>query len=310
MTALHATGRRGGWPLTMFLLPDGRPFHGGTYLPPLDRDGRLGFASLLDRVALAWRERRPEVEAQAGNLANILAREFGEQPAAAPLAGALDAAFAQLVREHDAEHGGFGGAPKFPQPERIGLLLRHAHRHGCRSVTIDFTATTTRDHPKVPRGRRGRRLRATVAGIPTARFRDRLVQMAANAGLWVIAVDPAYTSKWGRTLVAQLDLQTPDHAAVSVHDGAAVMIGRRGLGHDRVPVSRTPGPSPADDGRATADTHGPRSRRPRPRATGREPPIVKRRRRGTRNPDVARSRQHRSGGTPPASATADADRHR
>ena len=139
MTALHATGRRGGWPLTMFLLPDGRPFHGGTYLPPADQDGRIGLASLLDRVALAWRDRRPDVEAQAGTLAGALASEFGAQPEAAPLAGVLDAAFAQLVREHDATHGGFGHAPKFPQAERIGVLLRHAHRHaesGAREIAL------------------------------------------------------------------------------------------------------------------------------------------------------------------------------
>lgn len=183
----------------------------------------------------------------------------------------------------------------------VTRILRHALNHGCRSVTIEnlnFTAVVSRDAATAPRGRRGRRLRATVAGIPTGRFRHRLTQMAANLGLWVIAVDPAYTSRWGRQIVGQLDVQTPDHVAVSVHDGAAVMIGRRGLGHDHVPVPRTPGPPPADDGRATADTHRARPREPRQHATDQEPAIVTRqRRRGTQTTDVARSRQHRSGGT-------------
>ena len=84
----------------------------------------------------------------------------------------------------------------------VTRILRAARAAGCASVTIenlDFAAAVSRDNPSIPRGRRGRLLRGTVARIPTGRFRDRLVQMAANTGMWVVAVDPAYTSKLGRS---------------------------------------------------------------------------------------------------------------
>ena len=88
----------------------------------------------------------------------------------------------------------------------VTRILRAAHAAGCASVTIEdlnFGAAVSRDNPNVPRGRRGRQLRHTVAGIPTARLRDRLTQMAANVGMWVVAVDPAYnTSQWGRETAA------------------------------------------------------------------------------------------------------------
>jgi hypothetical protein len=82
------------------------------------------------------------------------------------------------------------------------------------------------------RGQRGKRWRRSVAGLPTARFRDRLLQICRNAGIWVVAVDPAYTSKWGEAnWRAPLDKQTKASITVSRHQAAAVVIGRRSLGH-------------------------------------------------------------------------------
>jgi hypothetical protein len=139
----------------------------------------------------------------------------------------------------------------------VSRLIHTARRSGCTSITIEnlnFTSAVSRDNDSHPRGKRGRRLRRTVAGIPTARFRDRLAQMAANAGLWVVAVDPACTSRWARPKVPQLNLQTPDSTDVTVHDGAAVMVGRRGYGHDLTRTGRVPGAPPADG--ASADPPG------------------------------------------------------
>jgi len=119
----------------------------------------------------------------------------------------------------------------------ISELTRLARQHGCRAVVIedlDFAGAREqgreRHGSRPSRGRRGRGFRRLVSGIPTGRFRDRLTQMAANAGLAVIAVDPAYTSRWGRE-----HWLTPSHNQASPiytgHHAAAVVIGRRALSH-------------------------------------------------------------------------------
>jgi IS605 OrfB family transposase len=97
---------------------------------------------------------------------------------------------------------------------------------------LDFADARHTGRETMGRGKRGRRFRRTVAGIPTRAFRDLLVGMAANAGLWVVAVDPAYTSVWGgRYWQAPLNEQTKVPVMVSRHHAAAVVIGRRGLGY-------------------------------------------------------------------------------
>jgi IS605 OrfB family transposase len=119
----------------------------------------------------------------------------------------------------------------------ISELIGLARQRGCRAVVIedlDFADAREqgreRHGGRPSRGRRGRSYRALVADLPTARFRDRLVQMAANAGLAVITVDPAYTSRWGREhwLAPLQDQASP---IATGHHAAAVVIGRRGLGH-------------------------------------------------------------------------------
>jgi len=119
----------------------------------------------------------------------------------------------------------------------ISTLTRLARQLGCRAVVIedlDFADAREqgREHhnSRSARGRRGRGFRRLVAGIPTGKFRDRLTQMAANAGIWVITVDPAYTSRWGREYwLAPLREQASPTA--TGHHAAAVVIGRRALGH-------------------------------------------------------------------------------
>ena len=118
--------RPGGWPLTMFLSPDGTPFFGGTYFPKTSRYGLPGFADLLERIAAIWKEKRPEIGQQNAQLRSAFARtvpgagghrsEFD----AAPIRGALD----NLRQSFDARFGGFGGAPKFPHPTDLELCLR------------------------------------------------------------------------------------------------------------------------------------------------------------------------------------------
>ncbi|HKH51559.1 MAG TPA: hypothetical protein VKA77_07150 [Mycobacterium sp.] len=116
----------------------------------------------------------------------------------------------------------------------ITAVLEHAQQHNCAAIVVenlDFTDARATGRETLGRGARGKRLRRTVAGIPTRRFRDRLVSMAARRGIAVIGVDPAYTSKWGRQhWCTPLQQQSSDPSTVTGHHGAAVAIGRRGLG--------------------------------------------------------------------------------
>jgi len=127
MNAVQALTGRGGWPMSVFLTPDGRPFFGGTYFPPERRHGMPAFIEVLQAVAEAWESRRAAVEHGAAELAAQLAAWSG-----AGEAGALDAAAAgraavkRLTRSYDPRSGGFGGAPKFPTPSRLFFLLRAA----------------------------------------------------------------------------------------------------------------------------------------------------------------------------------------
>jgi hypothetical protein len=116
----------------------------------------------------------------------------------------------------------------------VARVLRLAQANGCRSITVenlDFTDARQVGRETLGRGKRGKRFRRTISGMPTRRFRDLLVGMAANADLWVIAVDPAWTSKWGQRYWNQsLNRSTKPSIIVTRHHAAAVVIGRRGLG--------------------------------------------------------------------------------
>jgi len=131
MTAVQTITGSGGWPLSLFLTPEGKPFHGGTYYPPDDRHGRPGFPALLGAIADAWKKRRADLEDSAGRLVSQL-----ETAAKAPSggtdvgAGALDKAARSLAAEFDVREGGFGGAPKFPPAMRLEFLIRYCLRTG------------------------------------------------------------------------------------------------------------------------------------------------------------------------------------
>jgi uncharacterized protein YyaL (SSP411 family) len=132
MTAVQTMTGSGGWPLSLFLTPEARPFYGGTYYPPEDRWGRPGFRTLLDAISRAWTDKRDELESSAGELlAHVAAHAAGApsgsgQPRPGP--EALETAFADMERQFDRVHGGFGGAPKFPPAMRLELLLTRFER--------------------------------------------------------------------------------------------------------------------------------------------------------------------------------------
>jgi uncharacterized protein len=129
MDAVQTMTGQGGWPMTVFLTPNGKPFYGGTYFPPDDRHGLPSFKKVLEAVAGAWRERRSDVETQAANLVQHISAGIRLQPSTDPITDdVLHEAFAGLRTAFDPEYGGFGGAPKFPQPMTIDFLLRLAAR--------------------------------------------------------------------------------------------------------------------------------------------------------------------------------------
>lgn len=124
MEAVQAMTGHGGWPMTVFLTPEGKPFYGGTYFPPAPRQGMPGFRQVMQAIAEAWRGRRHELESAGERLAEALNRSAALQAAETPLnQEVLDRAVQALMRAYDRFNGGFGDAPKFPQPMNLDFLL-------------------------------------------------------------------------------------------------------------------------------------------------------------------------------------------
>ncbi|MHB1911329.1 MAG: thioredoxin domain-containing protein [Acidimicrobiales bacterium] len=149
MEAVQALTGGGGWPMTVFLLPDGRPFLGGTYFPKRASHGQPAFTDVLGAVSQAWTERRPGLVDQAAALVEAVQARSTLPPVEPPevagtgtdAAGLLRGAYRSLRSMHDEEYGGFGRAPKFPQPTMIELLLR-AHAHNRSDATLSMITTT------------------------------------------------------------------------------------------------------------------------------------------------------------------------
>ncbi len=144
MTAVQSLTGRGGWPMTVFLTPDGQPFYGGTYFPKGDRHGLPGFTRILEAIDDAWRHRRDELMGQAGKLTAALARgsDLSQAAGAAGLEEkTLERAVAALEDQFDPRHAGFGGAPKFPPAMTLDFLLRFHVRTG-HPAALDMVVAT------------------------------------------------------------------------------------------------------------------------------------------------------------------------
>ena len=125
MAAVQAMTGSGGWPMSVFLTPQGRPFYGGTYFPDTPRHGMPSFRQVLEGVERAWRSQRPELEAAGDRLvAGLVEQARLATGASDPTPALLDAAIAGIEASFDAVNGGWGRAPKFPQPMTIEFLLR------------------------------------------------------------------------------------------------------------------------------------------------------------------------------------------
>ena len=145
MAAVQALTRHGGWPMTVFLTPDGAPFYGGTYFPPTPSRGMPSFQQLLLSVVDAYENRREEVLQNAQAVRDYLHASTAAVMPEAESAGTelLDRAADALLSQLDRRFGGFGGAPKFPQAMNLEVLLRHFHRTGVRSA-LDGVELTCR----------------------------------------------------------------------------------------------------------------------------------------------------------------------
>jgi hypothetical protein len=131
MQAVQALTGRGGWPMTVFLTPEGLPFYGGTYYPPQDRGGMPGFPRVLAAVADAYRNKRPDLESHGQQLLQHLSSTADVAPGDTLLTEELlRDAFRAVSRSFDSETGGFGRAPKFPQSMTMDFLLRYHLRSG------------------------------------------------------------------------------------------------------------------------------------------------------------------------------------
>ncbi|NRA35858.1 MAG: DUF255 domain-containing protein [Polyangiaceae bacterium] len=130
MAATVAISGSGGWPMTVFLTPDQRPFFAGTYFPPADMPGRAGFPQILKRVSQLWADEADKVRSQSAELsAHIIGQSTPPRPRVVN-DSALTQAVQQLASSYDSQFGGFGPAPKFPAAASIRLLLRHSLRTG------------------------------------------------------------------------------------------------------------------------------------------------------------------------------------
>jgi uncharacterized protein YyaL (SSP411 family) len=145
MDAVQALTGRGGWPMTVFLTPDGHPFYGGTYFPKDDRQGMPGFLRVMDAIDDVWRNRRAEVLGQADQLTSAMTsgslrdRLDGSRGEVSP--SVLDQAEDGLRRAFDARLGGFGAAPKFPPAMAVDFLLRRYVRNR-DPATLEMITTT------------------------------------------------------------------------------------------------------------------------------------------------------------------------
>ncbi len=145
MQAVQSMTGHGGWPMTVFLTPEGVPFYGGTYFPPSDRQGLPGFPRVLQSIAEVYRQERDRVDEAGRQLMDQL-RQSERVRAGGDLLtrDVLDGAFQRLSAEADREHGGLGRAPKFPQPMTYDFLLRYWRRTGSPDALAIVRLTLTR----------------------------------------------------------------------------------------------------------------------------------------------------------------------
>jgi uncharacterized protein YyaL (SSP411 family) len=147
MSYVQATTGGGGWPMSVWLTPELKPFVGGTYFPPENRYGRAGFPMMLERIAEAWRADREKIVESSHAVVEQLQHAAEVTPSGGLDASALESGYLQFRRSFDSKLGGFGAAPKFPRPVVLNFLLRYAaraHQNTQREEARDMVLATLR----------------------------------------------------------------------------------------------------------------------------------------------------------------------
>src|SRR3954453_2689405 len=182
MAATQALTGQGGWPMTVFLTPQGRPFYAGTYFPPEPRHGMPSFPQVLQAIGEAWRTQGDEVESAGERISAALAGRL-VSASGTPDDAALTSAVEALAADEDAERGGFGGAPKFPPSMNLEQLLRHAARRRLEAGE-DMNAFEA-GSGAVALGVAGRTLRAMAHGGMYDQLAGGFARYSVDAG-WVV----------------------------------------------------------------------------------------------------------------------------
>ncbi|HUR81249.1 MAG TPA: thioredoxin domain-containing protein, partial [Thermoanaerobaculia bacterium] len=144
MQAVQMMTGHGGWPMSMFLTPDGKPFFAGTYFPPDERHGMPSFRRVLEHVVNVYRSRRQEVEEASNEVATALSSQLRVRGKGAIDTEGLDRAAVRIASTYDAVHGGFGGAPKFPPSMTLDFLMQVSHRTSDARLREMITDTLTK----------------------------------------------------------------------------------------------------------------------------------------------------------------------
>src|SRR5215831_10277422 len=147
MTFVQATTGGGGWPMSVWLTPDLKPFVGGTYFPPEDRYGQPAFTKVLERIATAWKQDHDKLVEQGSKIVEALRESQSAAAVEGKLDGSvLDAAYKQLDRSYDPKEGGFGNAPKFPRPATFTFLTRFYARNVGHASGLPHTDDASETH--------------------------------------------------------------------------------------------------------------------------------------------------------------------
>ncbi len=152
-SAVQAISGQGGWPLTAFLTPEGKPFYGGTYFPPRDQHGRPSFQRVLATLAQAYKEKPGDVHESAESVMNAIAQAesfTGKSGSLRP--HLIDRIIEAAVKLYDSEHGGFGSAPKFPHPSALDLLMQRASEQHGEGEVRQLTGIVTNTLQKMAEG--------------------------------------------------------------------------------------------------------------------------------------------------------------
>jgi uncharacterized protein YyaL (SSP411 family) len=169
MTAVQMLTGQGGWPMSVWLTPDLKPFYAGTYFPPRDGHGRPGFPRLVEALEDAWAHRRKEVDEQADEIVEMLRRNAEPPRLAKPLTldwAWVDRLIDRSISDFDAQHGGYGGAPKFPRQTQLELLLQYLQM---RPADVDPDGSIT-----ARLGTVREQVRATLDAMANGGIRDHL----------------------------------------------------------------------------------------------------------------------------------------